>query len=128
MALYYGKTDDLAHKVKVWRELLFCSWRFRGIVSIWRREICLEEIIVAKDMALSKRTLQRKLSDENTTFVKQLNHTRELMAKNFLMNSVLSTDEVAYLLGYSDMYVFMRAFRQWTGVTVKQFRVKHGVV
>ncbi|WP_240843377.1 AraC family transcriptional regulator [Acidaminobacter sp. JC074] len=83
--------------------------------------------VVAKDMALSKRTLQRKLSEENTTFVKQVNHTRELMAKNFLMNSVLSTDEVAYLLGYSDMYVFMRAFRQWTGLTVKQFRVKHGV-
>lgn len=83
--------------------------------------------IVAKDMALSKRTLQRKLSEENTTFVKQVNHTRELMAKNFLMNSVLSTDEVAYLLGYSDMYVFMRAFRQWTGLTVKQFRIKHGI-
>lgn len=84
--------------------------------------------VVAKDMALSKRTLQRKLSEENTTFIKQVNHTRELMAKNFLMNSVLSTDEVAYLIGYSDMYVFMRAFRQWTGLTVKQFRVKHGVI
>lgn len=84
--------------------------------------------VVAKDMALSKRSLQRKLSEENTTFVKQVNHTRELMAKNFLMNSVLSTDEVAYLLGYSDMYVFMRAFRQWTGLTVKQFRIKHGVI
>lgn len=82
--------------------------------------------VVAKDMALSKRTLQRKLSEEKTTFIKQVNHTRELMAKNFLMNSVLSTDEVAYLLGYSDMFVFMRAFRQWTGLTVKQFRQKHG--
>lgn len=80
--------------------------------------------VVARDMALSKRTLQRKLSEEHTTFVKQVNHTRELMAKNFLMNSVLSTDEVAYLLGYSDMYVFMRAFRQWTGLTVKEFRKK----
>lgn len=84
--------------------------------------------VVARDMALSKRTLQRKLSEENTTFIKQVNHTRELMAKNFLMNSILSTDEVAYLLGYSDMYVFMRAFRQWTGLTVKQFRKKHGVI
>jgi len=83
--------------------------------------------VVAKDMALSKRTLQRKLSEENTTFIKQVNHARELMAKNFLMNSVLSTEEVAYLLGYSDMYVFMRAFRQWTGMTVKQFRLKHEV-
>ena len=82
---------------------------------------------VARDMALSRRTLQRKLSEENTTFIKQVNHTKELMAKNFLMNHMLSTDEVAYLLGYSDMYVFMRAFRQWTGLTIKQFRLKHGV-
>ncbi len=81
---------------------------------------------VARDMALSKRSLQRKLAEENTTFKKQVNHTRELMAKNFLLNRVLSTEEVAYLLGYSDMYVFMRAFRNWTGLTVKQFRLEHG--
>jgi AraC-like DNA-binding protein len=83
--------------------------------------------VVARDMALSKRTLQRKLSEENTTFVKQVNHARELMAKNFLLNSVLSTDEVAYLLGYSDMYVFMRAFRQWTGLSVKQYKFNHSI-
>lgn len=80
---------------------------------------------VSKEMAISPRSLQRKLSEENTTFVKQLNHTRELMAKNYLINDSVTTDEVAYLVGYSDVYVFMRAFRQWTGLTVKQFRTEH---
>lgn len=83
--------------------------------------------MVAKEMALSPRTLQRKLSDEKTTFIKQLNHTRELISKNYLMNDSISTEEIAYLLGYSDMYVFMRAFKQWTGLTVKQFRNQHNI-
>ncbi len=47
------------------------------------------------------------------------------MAKNYLMNDGISTEEVAYLLDYSDIYVFMRAFKQWTGSTVKQFKLKH---
>lgn len=80
---------------------------------------------VSKEMALSQRSLQRKLSEEKTTFIKQLNHTRELMAKNYLMNSSITTEEISYLIGYSDVYVFMRAFKQWTGFTIKQFREKH---
>ncbi|MCH4889556.1 AraC family transcriptional regulator [Acidaminobacter sp. JC074] len=83
--------------------------------------------IVAKEVAMSSRTLQRKLKEEGTTFIKQLNHTRELMAKNYLINGTISTEEVAYLLDYSDMYVFMRAFKQWTGQTVKEYRDKHAL-
>jgi AraC-like DNA-binding protein len=83
---------------------------------------------VSKEMALSTRSLQRKLSEEKTTFIKQLNHTRELMAKNYLMNNNISTEEISYLIGYSDVYVFMRAFKQWTGFTVKQYKEKHIVI
>ncbi len=45
---------------------------------------------VSRQMALSPRTLQRKLSDENTSFIKQLNHTKELLAKNLLLNTITS--------------------------------------
>ena len=83
--------------------------------------------VVAREIAMSPRTLQRKLKEEETTFIKQLNHTRELMAKNYLMNGTISTEEIAYLLDYSDMYVFMRAFKQWTETTVKQYREKHAL-
>lgn len=77
---------------------------------------------VAAELNVSPRTLQRRLAVEKTTFIKQLNHTRELMARNYLKNSTMSTDEIAFLVGYSDANVFNRAFRNWTGLTVGQFK------
>lgn len=77
---------------------------------------------VAAELNVSPRTLQRRLAVEKTTFVKQLNHTRELIARNYLKNSTISTDEIAFLVGYSDANVFNRAFIGWTGLTVGQFK------
>lgn len=77
---------------------------------------------VAKHLKCSKRTLQRKLSEENTTFQKQLNHVRELLAKHYLKNSGITTDEIAYLLGYQDLTSFLRAFQIWTGMTISEYK------
>jgi AraC-like DNA-binding protein len=79
---------------------------------------------VAFELAVSSRTLQRRLMSEKTTFIKQLNHTRELMARNFLKNQRMSTDEIAFMIGYSDANAFSRAFRSWTGITVGDYREK----
>ncbi len=77
---------------------------------------------VAKQMLVSTRTLQRKLAKENTTFVKQLNHSKELLAKNLILNTNSSTAEIAYLLGYSEVSAFTRAFMQWTGLTLTKYK------
>ena len=77
---------------------------------------------VANALGMSKRSLQRKLKDEATTFQKQLNHTRELLAKNYLQNTRLSSEDIAYLLGYQDLNSFFRAFSLWTGKTVTEFK------
>lgn len=82
---------------------------------------------VAHELAVSPRTLQRRLSEEKTTFIKQLNHTRELMARNYLKDSTISPDEVAFLVGYSDANAFGRAFRNWTGMTVGVYKKKISV-
>lgn len=80
--------------------------------------------IVAKELALSVRTLQRKLLSEKTTFIKQLNHTRELLAKSYLRDKSISNDDIAFLIGYSDTNSFIRAFKNWTGMTIKEYREK----
>lgn len=77
---------------------------------------------VANKLGLSKRTLQRKLQEENTTFQKQLNHTRELLAKHYLKSSNMTSDDIAYLLGYQDLHSFIRAFNTWTGMTVSEYK------
>jgi len=77
---------------------------------------------VAKELAVSARTLQRKLAKEDTTFIKQLNHTRELMARNYLKDNKITNDEIAFLIGYSDANAFSRAFRTWTGITIGEYR------
>lgn len=77
---------------------------------------------VANVLGISKRSLQRKLKDEDTTFQKQLNHTRELLAKNYIQNTKLSSEDIAYLLGYQDLNSFFRAFVLWTGESVTEYR------
>lgn len=77
---------------------------------------------VAKELGVSKRTLQRKLKNEGTNFQQQLNEMREMLAKNYLLNTSDSVDEIAYLLAYQETNSFLRAFNLWTGKTVQQFR------
>lgn len=76
----------------------------------------------ARKLGVSRRTLQRRLADEGTTFQAQLNHTRELLAKHYLGNSAMRTDEIAYLLGYAELNSFLRAFSAWTGTSPSEYR------
>ena len=85
-------------------------------------ENSIEQVVLK--LGYSKRTLQRKLKEENTTFQQQLNHTRELLAKHYLKNSDLTNEDIAYLLGYQDSNSFIRAFQMWTGVTISEYRKK----
>lgn len=77
---------------------------------------------VSSKLGCSKRTLQRKLKEEDTTFQKQLNHTRELLARHYLKNSDMISDDIAYLLGYQDLNSFIRAFHIWTGMTISEYK------
>ena len=78
---------------------------------------------VARKLALSKRTLQRRLREENTTFQAVLNATREDLARHYLARTKLSGAEIAYLLGFEDPNSFFRAFHTWTGQTTEQARL-----
>lgn len=77
---------------------------------------------VATALGMSWRSLQRKLKKEGTTFQKQLNNVRELLAKNYLQNTQLSSEDIAYLLGYQDLNSFFRAFSLWTEKSVTAYK------
>lgn len=82
---------------------------------------------VAETLGMSKRSLQRKLKEESTTFQKQLNNVRELLAKNYIKNTKVSSQDIAYLLGYQDINSFFRAFSIWTGKSVTEYREENGL-
>lgn len=77
---------------------------------------------VAEKLGLSRRTLQRKLSQENTTFQKQLNNTREILAIQYIRNTDMTTNDMAYLLGYAELNSFLRDFSVWTGKSITEYR------
>lgn len=77
---------------------------------------------VASKLGLSKRTLQRILKEENTTFQKQLNSTRETLAIHYIRNTDMTTNDIAYLLGYAELNSFLRAFTIWTGKTITEYK------
>ncbi len=79
------------------------------------------EAIAAK-LALSKRTLQRRIEAEGSSFAAILAQTREALARHYLQETRLPAAEIAFLVGFSETASFYRAFRTWTGKTPDSFR------
>nr|WP_193580934.1 AraC family transcriptional regulator [Paenibacillus aceris] len=77
---------------------------------------------IAKELGMSERTLQRRLTDENTSFKHLLTQARHELAREYLADPSLEIQEVAFLLGYEDQNSFYRAFRLWEGDTPSSWR------
>ena len=77
---------------------------------------------IASQLGVSTRTLRRQLQAEKTTFKKLLDETRLAMARRYLEIGDKSSDQIAFLLGFSDVTAFHRAFRRWTGMTPQAYR------
>ncbi len=71
---------------------------------------------------MSPRTLQRRLREESTSFQDVVDSVREELARITMANPKYSLGEVAYLLGFSEISAFTRAFKRWTGMTPSRWR------
>jgi AraC-like DNA-binding protein len=81
---------------------------------------------VAARLALGARTLQRKLKAQNVAFKELVDDTRRHFSLRYLRDRTTTLSEVSYLLGYSEVSAFNRAFRRWTGSTPSEFRARQG--
>jgi AraC-like DNA-binding protein len=81
-----------------------------------------EIAVIAKDLAMTPRTLQRRLASEGWSFRALVEDTRRRAAAHYLTNRSLSIAEVSYLVGFSEVAAFHRAFRRWHGRTPREFR------
>ena len=77
---------------------------------------------VAQMLSLHRRTLNRRLKAEGTTFREVLDQVRFDVARHLLAETVVSLDDVAATLGYAGVSPFMRTFRRWAGTTPARWR------
>lgn len=77
---------------------------------------------VARTLATSARSLQRRLAAAGVSYQQLLDQSRKDSAERHLTDSPLSIGEIAYLLGYSEPPAFSRAFRRWHNETPQAFR------
>jgi AraC-like DNA-binding protein len=82
---------------------------------------------VAREMAVSVRTLQKRLEDEGVVFSDLLKDVRHRLAQKYLHENY-SVEQITYLLGFSEPSVFRKAFKKWSGVTPREYRESSSVL
>lgn len=78
---------------------------------------------LAPQLAMSPRTLQRRLAAQGVSYRELVEDARKEAAGRYIRDSVLSIAEVAFLVGYSEPAAFHRAFKRWYGMTPQLFRL-----
>jgi AraC-like DNA-binding protein len=78
---------------------------------------------VAGQLNMSPQTLYKKLKAEGQVFQKLVESVRLNKARQLLSHSAISTTEIAYLLGFSELSAFSRAFKRWTGMSPRAYRI-----
>jgi AraC-like DNA-binding protein len=77
---------------------------------------------IANRLALSERTLRRRLRALGTSYNKILQDTRSSTAKEWLSDRNLTMESIAWRLGYTETANFRHAFKRWTGQSPQAFR------
>jgi AraC-like DNA-binding protein len=81
--------------------------------------------LVAEELNMTARTLQRKLATDGNSYQSLLDQIRLERASDMLRNSALTIQDIAFNLGFSDGRSFHRSFKNWTGKTPGDYRNKH---
>ena len=77
---------------------------------------------VAAELNMSTRALQRKLNRKETTFKQLLTEIRQELADKYIRNNQLSLTEISFMLGFSEVSSFSRAFKRWNGESPSEYR------
>ncbi len=77
---------------------------------------------ISRQLNLSARTLRRKLAQESTTYQEIVTSVRAHLARRYLSDTMLEIKEISYLLGYSEVANFQRAFKNWVGQAPGEYR------
>ncbi|WP_306253150.1 AraC family transcriptional regulator [Parvularcula sp. IMCC14364] len=79
--------------------------------------------LIASELGIGSRTLQRRLSEGGQSFQTVVDMTRKDLALRLLRETDYSLAEVAFLTGFAEQSGFTRAFRRWLGQTPRSYRI-----
>ena len=79
---------------------------------------------IADKMCMSRHTLYRKLKQEGTAFHELVDQVRKDKALSYIKQNKHSLSEIAFLLGFSELSAFSRAFKRWTGHSPVNYKSK----
>jgi AraC-like DNA-binding protein len=80
--------------------------------------------VIARKLAMSTRTLARRLTDQGTSFEEVVDELRRSLALQYMKTPGISLSQVAWLLGYEGATSFNHAFKRWTGRSPSAARVE----
>lgn len=100
---------SISHQVKITLKRILASGRP-------------EMVEVARELGMSERTLQRRITEAGTSFRQLMLETRQEVVRHLLTEPTIEIDEIACLVGYEDTNSFYRAFRSWEGTTPARWR------
>jgi len=79
---------------------------------------------LAKELSMSEQTLRRKLSAEGASYQQIKDNLRNDMANKLLRDRSITIAEIGKRLGFSEPRAFTRAYKQWMGVTPREYRAQ----
>lgn len=81
---------------------------------------------IARLFSMHRRTLNRRLHVQGTTFRALVDEVRYEIARQLLENTRMPVGQIAATLDYSDASAFTRTFRRWSGTTPAAWRARFG--
>ena len=71
--------------------------------------------LVADELGMSYRSMQRRLAESGSTFRELFEQCRRDLAQKYVNNGDMSMTEITFMMGFSELSSFSRAYKRWTG-------------
>jgi AraC-like DNA-binding protein len=78
--------------------------------------------MIAQQLGMSERSFRRRLAEEGTTFSEILDRLCNSLALRYLEDQRISLQQIAWLLGYSELAALNHAFKRWFGASPRSTR------
>lgn len=110
--------ETLLNKIRPKKSL---SDRVKKIVSKQLPKGDVDAEKIAATLCMSRHTLYRKLKSEGHAFQELIESVRKEKAIRYIKEKRYSLSEIAFLLGFSELSAFSRAFKRWTGTSPAKY-------